>query len=512
MKPRFFVFFFSLMALLTSACAQSLGALQFDPAKGKTQTLTMPDGSVVRYTAYTHLYYVVNVEDSAYQYLNFFVPEGAGKGSAILMRTYVGGYMASAAGYPQAGDATGRALKEGIVVCIPGTRGRNSTVTDSRGHTVYTGRAPKAILDLKAAVRYLRHFDREMLGTAERIFIDGTSAGGALAALLGTSGNQADYADELRAMGAADERDEVFGAICFCPITDLDHADMAYEWLYNGTDSRRAASASIRKMSAELAAQYPAYLESLKLRTPNGTLLTRDNYLDYVKSEIIRGAQYAKDAGADIPDGIGFSFSPAASFGAPPVNGGTNAQASTRRKRPAGGADIPEEERPARSQQQKERGEYIVDLDMPTYLNYVVGTIALKTAPAFDSEIKTDGFTQKASGENEEFGPGDGSSANFTDYTAALNGSRVSAEVRRNVRMLNPMNYISSTYTTAPYWFIRHGARDRDTSFCVPINLALKLQNAGKSVNFRLAWNRPHSGDYGLDEIFAWMKKAVSNH
>jgi len=329
------------------------------------------------------------VEDSAYQYLNFFVPEGAGKGSAILMRTYVGGYMASAAGYPQAGDATGRALKEGIVVCIPGTRGRNSTVTDNRGHTVYTGRAPKAILDLKAAVRYLRHFDRQMLGTAERIFIDGTSAGGALAALLGTSGNQADYADELRAMGAADERDEVFGAICFCPITDLDHADMAYEWLYNGTDSRRAASASIRKMSAELAAQYPAYLESLQLRTPNGTLLTRDNYLDYVKSEIIRGAQYAKDAGADIPDGIGFSFSPAASFGAPPVNGGTNAQASTRRKRPAGGADIPEEERPARSQQQKERGEYIIDLDMPTYLNYVVGTIALKTAPAFDSEIKT---------------------------------------------------------------------------------------------------------------------------
>jgi len=58
MKPRFFVFFFSLMALLTSACAQSLGALQFDPAKGKAQTLTMPDGSVVRYTAYTHLYYV----------------------------------------------------------------------------------------------------------------------------------------------------------------------------------------------------------------------------------------------------------------------------------------------------------------------------------------------------------------------------------------------------------------------------------------------------------------------
>ena len=510
MKPRIFLSFL-LSLTLTAAGAQSLGCLQFDPVKGKAATLTMPDGTVVRYTAYTHLYYVVNVEDTAYQYLNFFVPEGAGKGSPILMRTYVGGYMASKAGYPQAGDATGRALKEGIVVCIPGTRGRNSTTTGPDGRTIYNGRAPKALLDLKAAVRYLRHFDRQMLGTAERIFIDGTSAGGALAALLGSTGNQADYADELKAMGAADERDEVYGAICFCPITDLDHADMAYEWLYNGTDSRRAASAKIRKMSDELAAQYPDYLESLQLRTPAGQLLTRNNYLDYVKSELIRGAQYAKDAGADIPDGLGFSFSPAASFGAPPVNG-TDASSATRRKRPAGGADIPDEARTANAKKSKERGEYIVDLDMPTYLNYVVGTIALKTAPAFDSQIQTADFTQKASGENEEFGPADGSSVNFTDYTAALNGSRVSADVKRSVRMLNPMNYISKTSSTAPHWFIRHGARDRDTSFCVPINLALKLQNAGKKVNFRLAWNRPHSGDYGLDEMFDWIITAFNTH
>jgi len=78
--------------------------------------------------------------------------------------------------------------------------------------------------------------------------------------------------------------------------------------------------------------------------------------------------------------------------------------------------------------------------------------------------------------------------------------------------MLNPMNYISKTSSTAPHWFIRHGARDRDTSFCVPINLALKLQNAGKKVNFRLAWNRPHSGDYGLDEMFDWIITAFNTH
>ena len=46
-----------------------------------------------------------------------------------------------------------------------------------------------------------------------------------------------------------------------------------------------------------------------------------------------------------------------------------------------------------------------------------------------------------------------------------------------------------------PHWYIRHGARDRDTAFSVSINLAAKLQNSGKDVNFKLPWNRPHSGD-----------------
>jgi hypothetical protein len=41
----------------------------------------------------------------------------------------------------------------------------------------------------------------------------------------------------------------------------------------------------------------------------------------------------------------------------------------------------------------------------------------------------------------------------------------------------------------------------------VPLNFATKLQNAGKDVNFLLAWNRPHSGDYALDELFEWMNK-----
>ena len=90
-------------------------------------------------------------------------------------------------------------------------------------------------------------------------------------------------------------------------------------------------------------------------------------------------------------------------------------------------------------------------------------------------------------------------------------GTTLTPDIKRNVKMMNPMNYIGDDNSSvAQYWYIRHGARDRDTSFPVPINLALKLKNTGKNVDFLLAWNRPHSGDYALDEMFKWIKDCLS--
>jgi len=483
--------------IILSSCTvakQNPSNLKFDVSKGIESSVTMPQGDVIKYTAYTGLYYVENVEDSTYQYLNVFVPEGATQQTPILLRTYVGGYMASKAGEPQGDDLSGRALKEGFVVVIPGTRGRNSVITDKSGNKIYTGRAPKAILDLKAAIRYLRLFDKEMPGDAEKIITDGTSAGGAMSSLMGATGNNPDYEKYLKQMGAADTKDNVFASICFCPITDLDHADMAYEWLYGQTDSRKGADASVQKISAELAAQFPEYINRLNLHKDDGTPLTSENYLDFIKSEIIRSAQIAKNAGADIPENLGFKFSNEASFGAPPINGGVGKpQAGNGRPPMMGG---------------KKNGEYIIDLDMPTYLNYVVSTQPLKTAPAFDSMLSNDELTQSASGENQEFGDSTGSEVNFTDYVAKLNGTTISDEIKQYVKMLNPMYYIGTPNTDgAEHWYIRHGARDRDTAFPIALNLAYKLKNAGKDVNYLLAWNRPHSGDYSLDEVIEWMNK-----
>ena len=187
--------------------------------------------------------------------------------------------------------------------------------------------------------------------------------------------------------------------------------------------------------------------------------------MDYLREILTASAQKAKDAGAVISPELGFSY------------GGA----------PAG------------------RGEYLTDLDMTAYLNYVVGRTPLKGVPSFDSK---DVLGSRPSPENSEFGDETGSSVNFTAASAAYNGRQLDPGVAERVFMMNPMNFVGRAGAdNAPHWYIPHGALDRDTAFPIPVIFATRLQNEGLDVDFDLAWNRPHSGDYALGELFAWVHR-----
>lgn len=134
MNKRFATLFAAIACVYAVQAEKPMSGLTFDASKGVAGSVTMPDGQVVNYTAYTDLFYVTNVEDSTYQRMNVFVPEGADQHTPIFMRNYVGGYMVAKAADINPADASGRALAEGYVVAIPGARGRNSEVNGT-----YTG-------------------------------------------------------------------------------------------------------------------------------------------------------------------------------------------------------------------------------------------------------------------------------------------------------------------------------------------------------------------------------------
>lgn len=481
-------------------------SIVFDPAKYTVQTVTV-EGKIVSYRAYEGIVYVQNPVDTKYQSLNFYVPTGYYEGKSIngykadtapiFFPNSVGGYMPGAAKGPGLSfegtiNAAAVALSKGLVVAAPGARGR--TLQDTVG--AYYGKAPAAIVDLKAAVRYLRANDKLMPGNAERIISNGTSAGGALSALVGASGNAVDYEPYLKALGAAEARDDIYAVSAYCPITNLENADTAYEWLLNtihetkapaarpaaaatapagavpagmpegqtaanpfGAPSSTSGPLTARQLevSAQLKALFPAYLNSLNLKDASGKTLKLNadgtgTFLDYLKAQVLASANLALKAGQDLSKVTWLTI----------------------------------------------KGGKVTDID---WQGYLTNSGRKKSAPSFDT-------LDNSSGENNLFGTSTVNNQHFTVYGAANDTAKASTADPLLVQMMNPMAYIGNpTATTSKFWRIRHGTVDSDTSLAIPTILATRLVNSGATVDFQLPWNTPHSGDYDLNELFAWVDK-----
>lgn len=279
----------------------------------------MVEGKPVSYRVYANIVYVGKPVDLNYQYMNIYVPTHLvdNQTAPIFFPNLVGGYRPAKpvtfttteftmSNETDRTTSAAVALSKGYIVASAGARGNNAELNG-----VYTGKAPAGIVDLKAAVRYLRHNDAAMPGSAEKIISNGTSAGGAMSALLGSSGNDALFEPYLKEIGAADAKDHIFAASAFCPIIDLEHADSAYEWLCNRVNGAKDGSgAAVYKfddtqmtISDELMALYPNYLKSLGLRqVDNNQPLTTDTMEQYITSFVLASAQKQLDKGVDLSD------------------------------------------------------------------------------------------------------------------------------------------------------------------------------------------------------------------
>ena len=132
---------------------------------------------------------------------------------------------------------------------------------------------------------------------------------------------------------------------------------------------------------------------------------------------------------------------------------------------------------------------------------YAAWATRMKAAPAFD---KLDG----SSGENDEFGDTANNPKHFTKFSEDHSTKTIPMADRDIITLMNPLNFIGrKDVSTAHYWRIRHGAKDRDTSLAIPAILALYLENHGADVDFASPWGKGHAGDYDLDELFAWIDR-----
>ena len=483
--------------------------LRFDENNYEMKTCTL-DGRTITYRAYMGINYCENPVDEI-QKMNIYVPQDfyeketvngyTIKTVPIFMPNTVGGYMEGPADEPGKNflgiiNATFEALDHGYVVACAGIRGRNTGMVskeffvganagnDKKENGKLVGRAPALVVDMKAAIRYLRHNKDVIPGDVEKIITSGTSAGGALSAITGASGNSKDYEPYLKAIGAADERDDVFAANCYCPIHNLEHADMAYEWLFNkehvahmmkfeevdGKVEMHPIEINLTdeqmKVSDDLKKLFPVYLNSLELKDENGNPLVLDSngegtFKDYVFKQVIKSAEKELE----------------------------NHESLTRH--PAlrvMGSDVEKQDALAIE------GNKVTAIDTDKYVKAIT---RMKPSPSFD-------LLDLKSPENEVFGDDKVFARHFTKYS--LIHSKTAAEIADDkiIKMLNPTRYIGEA-DTAKHWRIRHGAFDRDTSLAIPTILALLLHKNGYEVDFFLPWGLPHSGDYDLPELFSWI-------
>jgi hypothetical protein len=484
--------YFLLVGILSFTYGQSKKVdLTFHPEKYTTQTAVLNDNQL-KVRAYENIVYVESPLDTAYQKLNIYIPEAYFEGKTIngytaatapiFFPNRVGGYAPAQpatflpnakGGGPFGMNPDGKrqssvqvALANGYVVASAGARGRFSISKDQ----TFIGKAPAGLVDLKAAIRYLKFNDKNMPGDASKIISNGTSAGGAMSTLLGATGNNSDFEPYLKALGAAKATDDIFAVSAYCPITNLDHSDMAYEWQFQGIHTytrggppgmngnqqkENTLSKEQIAVSEELKTFFPAYLNQLKLKNDKGELLTLDaqgngNFKELVNAYVMASAQKAISNGADLSSLTWITI---------------------------------------------ENGK-VTQLDFNGYLNYLGRQ---KTPPAFDAlDLSTP--------ENQLFGTSSVDKQHFTDYGINHSSAAGKKSDLLPVKMMNPMNYIGQPKTkTSKHWRIRHGSKDKDTSLAISVILATTLANNGYAVDLAFPWDVRHSGDYDLDALTKWI-------
>ena len=166
---------------------------------------------------------------------------------------------------------------DGYINVSCGNRGKQDSVTDEAGNTVYTGDAPSCLVDQKAAARFVKYniLLGNLPGSVDYWVSTGGSGGGAHATMFAATSNHPDFYDyqiEVGAVGVyrnadgtyattvtidgqeVELSDGAWGCVAYSAITSLYEADMAQALEYTmntgfsfNTDFQRALAACLSR-------------------------------------------------------------------------------------------------------------------------------------------------------------------------------------------------------------------------------------------------------------------------
>lgn len=461
------------------------------------ETVDTPQGShEIEYRFYEKIPYVSRPVDVAFQSMDVKVPvsvDGApvdASKAPILFAIGVGGYMAYRCGGndpsemgppPDAmppmgaeegdgpppplpglgpGDACkGLALAAGFILAEPGCRGRNNQADDGS----YYGKAPAGLVDLKAAIRYIRHNKGLFPGDPEKIFTLGGSAGGAMSCLLGITGNSPLYTPYLEEIGAAAQRDDIKGAAALSPIINLENADGAYEWEF-GPLERYNPFGSLgfvdQALSAELKAIFRSYQDAL--------------------SENLAGGPPAADA--------------------------LEAHLLERYVQPSAKRWLLEQTPEAREAYLTANPWLYWDGENVScsFADYAAHCTRMKGLPAFDD-------FEMSMAEPILFGNETINARHFTafsqQHSTGVPDAQVDPEVMELRKLMNPMAFLNAADTDCTKnWWVRHGSCDNHTALPMVTDLTDSLMALGLNVDARLVWDGGHCDNDEPEALIAWIR------
>ena len=490
--------------------------------------------------------YVANPAATDYENLSIYVPgayltatansDGTTYTAKANPKGTVGAYSGRTApmvipvntpGYAQQAPATSYTyssvseyLEAGLIYVWPGLRGRNSS-TSTRSDA-----APWGVTDLKAAVRFLRYNRSVLPGSTDDIVLFGMSGGGAQDTVAGTSGDSPLYYPYLRTIGAAMEdakgrplSDAVAGVMAWCPITNLQEANLSYEWNMGqfASTSTRASTTWTSAYSTDLAKAWPKYVNRLGLRDEKGRRLKltesssgvylAGSYYDHL-IEVITTSLNNFLADNTFPYTI-------TTQGGPPGSGSTGTSTTY--------ATV---------------ADYIAYLNTSsTWVTYdaTTNTATVSGLEGFVNSQKNankpvgafDGYS-RGQGENSVFAMGlnapshfapltrdvikanEATYATYSDWDSAYGASAYDSDLAQKDSVgkdmawradaYNPLYFLSPAFDgyrqsqVARHWRIRTGIMQGDTGNTTEINVALALQNYGiRDVDFATVWAQAHT-------------------